>query len=428
MSQQLGRYRWLLRLLSPALMLMARKQDPARFGERLADYSQHPALPDKPIWLHAASYGEAKAAGALVESMRAQGYEDSWVVTTTTRTGGEAVQAFLRPGDCHLYAPIDLPGTVDKALAQIDPQLLIVMEVEIWPNLWATCEKAGVPIVLANARLSDSSLKKYQKFLPQLWCSTLQRAALILPQSEAIAARFAALGVDPQRMQIAGNLKYSQPLPEGIEQLGADLRQQLGSTRPVWLAASTHEGEETIALETHQQLLKQFPELLLVLVPRHPQRFDRVFDQCQQSGLYSQRRSADSDLAVAEDTQVYLADTLGELLGFYQAIDLCWVGGSFVDVGGHNILEPAACDCAMVVGPDMRNFEAMVGDFLQQQALRQVEEPAQLGAQLAKLLDDAQERGKQAGRASRLSLQQVGAAEQQARTISVQLPGFPSAG
>ncbi|MEH6822364.1 MAG: 3-deoxy-D-manno-octulosonic acid transferase [Motiliproteus sp.] len=384
MSEQLGRYQWLLRLLTPALLALGRKQDPARWRERLGRYTG--PLPDQPIWLHAASFGEAKAAGVLIDAIRQLGYQGAWLVTTTTRTGGEAIQPFLHPGDRHLYAPLDLQGCVKRALKQIQPRLLIVMEVEIWPNLWAECQRQGVPVVLANARLSDSSLHKYLKYLPRLWRTTLQRADLILAQSEPIAARFQQLGVASERLQVSGNLKYSQPLPDDIEARGAALRDQLGQPRPVWLAASTHDGEEAIALDCHRALLETYPSLLLVLVPRHPQRFDRVAQLCQQSGLTTQRRSQAADDRVLPETEVYIADTLGELLHFYAAVDLCWVAGSFVDVGGHNILEPAACGCPMLVGPDMRNFEEITAEFVCADGVVQVQQPAELIDAIAALL------------------------------------------
>jgi len=393
-TEPLQRYQWLLRLLAPALLLMGRKQDPARWQERLGRYRG--PLPDRPIWLHAASFGEAKAAGILIEALRQQGYQGAWVVTTTTRTGAEAIQAFLRPSDRHLYAPIDLQSCVRRALQQLAPRLLIVMEVEIWPNLWAECQRQGVPVVLANARLSESSLRKYLKFLPRLWSATLERADCILAQSEPIAARFQQLGVAAERIQISGNLKYSQALPSDISIKGAALRQQLGQGRPVWLAASTHDGEEAIALECHCALLHQYPSLLLVIVPRHPQRFEQVTELCQQSGLSVQRRSLASDKQVSADTQLYVADTLGELLSFYAAVDLCWVAGSFVEVGGHNILEPAACGCPILVGPDMRNFETICQEFVAAQALVQVSTPTQLTERLQVLLSEPAQRQAQA--------------------------------
>ncbi|MEH6469986.1 MAG: 3-deoxy-D-manno-octulosonic acid transferase [Halopseudomonas sp.] len=419
MSEQLGRYQWLLRLLAPALLVMGRKQDPARWQERLGRYSGQ--LPEQPIWLHAASFGEVKAAATLIEAMRSQGYSGSWLVTTTTRTGAEVILPFLQAGDRHLYAPIDLRGTVKRALAQIQPRLLIVMEVEVWPNLWAECQRQGVPVVLANARLSDSSCKKYQKFLPQLWRATLQRADRILAQSETIAVRFAQLGVSAERLQVAGNLKYSQPLPEGLAAQGAALRQQLGAGRPMWLAASTHDGEETITLDCHLALLKHFPSLLLVIVPRHPQRFDNVAEQCQQSGLTVQRRSEAADKPVLADTQVYLADSLGELLCFYAAVDLCWVAGSFVDVGGHNILEPAACGCPMVVGPDMRNFADAVEEFNAAAGLIQVDGPDAMSTALQQLLSSPEQARQMANRAEECLAPHRRSASLQAEAVLDQL-------
>tara|TARA_R110001583_G_scaffold185625_1_gene345853 strand:+ start:1579 stop:2859 length:1281 start_codon:yes stop_codon:yes gene_type:complete len=414
-SDGLGRYQWLLRLLAPAMLLLGRKQDPARWKERLGRYSG--PLPERPIWLHAASFGEAKAAGVLIDAIRQQGYQGAWLVTTTTRTGGEAIQPFLQDGDRHLYAPIDLDAVVKRALTQIQPRLLIVMEVEIWPNLWAECQRRAIPLVLANARLSGSSCKKYQKFLPKLWRSTLQRADCILAQSEAIAARFTLLGVKAESLQVVGNLKYSQPLPDDLQIQVADLRQRWGGDRPVWLAASTHEGEESIALDCHRALLEHFPSLLLVIVPRHPQRFDRVAELCQKSGLTVQRRSEGAATAVLADTKIYLADSLGELLNFYAAADICWVAGSFVDVGGHNILEPAACGCPMIVGPDMRNFADAVAEFQANGALLQVGDADALVDALLQLLSSSAQAGLMADQAGNCLSLHRRSASLQAETI-----------
>ena len=421
MSDQLGRYQWLLKLAAPLLLRWANKQDPARAAERKAIYNG--ALPERPIWLHAASFGEAKAAGTLIEAIREQGYDGAWLVTTTTQTGGEAIQSFLRDGDRHLYAPVDLKSVVERALDQIKPRLLIVMEVEIWPNLWAACQQREVPVVLANARLSESSLKTYLRYLPRLWRSTLNRAAQILAQSDAIADRYRQLGVADNKLQVVGNLKYSQPVPDDIDALGQRLRQQLGTERPVWLAASTHDSEEQIALDCHRELLRSHPDLLLVIVPRHPQRFNTVAQLCQQSGLNSQRRSSAQAQPVDAQTQVYLADTLGELLSFYAAADLCWVAGSFVDVGGHNILEPAGCDCPVVVGPDMRNFEEITQIYLAHKALVQVATEVELAQAIEQLMAQPQRREQLSASARQLCLEQSGSAMLQAEQIGQQLNG-----
>ncbi|HEY5716869.1 MAG TPA: lipid IV(A) 3-deoxy-D-manno-octulosonic acid transferase [Motiliproteus sp.] len=420
---QLGLYGALIRLLLPLGLWLARKQDPTRWRERLGYYP--PNLPGQPIWIHAASVGEVKATALLIAALRKQGEHGPFVVTTTTRTGGETLRADLGGQVTHLYAPLDTPPAVRRALARIQPRLLLVMEVEIWPNLWKACSSRQIPIILANARLSERSLRRYQRQLPALWRNTLNRASAILAQTDAIAARYLELGVEPQRLQVGGNLKYSLSIDPTVQQQGHDLRRLLGNQRTLWLAASTHPGEEEIALACHRQLLEQQPELLLVLVPRHPQRFDAVAELCHSSGLPTQCRSQDPSASVNATTAVYLADTLGELLALFCAADLCWVAGSFSQVGGHHILEPAACGCAMVVGPDMANFAEVTQQFVAQQALQQVASPTELTAALQLLLNQPHARAAQAAAAQQLLHQLAGAAATQAYAICRLLPPVP---
>lgn len=378
-------YQLLLRLLLPLFIIKTRKQDPERWLERLGYYPE--AVPSKPIWLHAASYGEAKAAGLLIEAMRTQGYQGHWFVTTTTRTGGDAIKPYLCASDCHRYAPFDLPGSIRRVLTRVKPQALIVMEVEIWPNLWRACQQQQVPIVLANARLSETSAKRYRQLLPQLWRSTLGRASKILAQSQLIAERFERLGANADRIQVCGNLKYAlEPNPDIIAS-GQQLRQLLGRDRPVWLAASTHSSEEQLVIDCHKRLLEHHPDLLLVIAPRHPQRFDTAWQLCTDSDLNTQRRSHHPQTQLDDTTQLYLADTLGELLLFFAASDLCLVAGSFVNVGGHNILEPANYDCPIIVGPDMKNFSDIHQDFMAREAIVQASSPSELYPCVKQLLD-----------------------------------------
>ena len=408
-------YRGLIRLLLPVGLLLARKQDPARWRERLGDYPQ--PLPAQPLWIHAASVGEAKAAALLIQALREQGETGPYLVTTTTRTGGDTIRAELGEGITHRYAPLDSPGVVRRALQRLQPRLLIVMEVEIWPTLWEACAARQIPIVLANARLSESSLRRYQNRLPQLWRDTLNSARLILAQSAAIAERYCALGVDEERISVSGNLKYSLKAEPAVLSQGQALRQLVGSDRPVWLAASTHPDEEEIALAVQRMLLDAHPDLLLVLVPRHPQRFAAVAEICAASGLATQRRSTDPVAPVAPTTQLYLGDSLGELLGWYAAVDLCWVAGSLTDVGGHNVLEPAIYGCPMVLGRDMRNFEEITAALLQRGGALQVEDATGLQASLRRLLADAGLRSDLGQRARTLVAAYAEAARQQARAV-----------
>lgn len=409
-------YQLLLRLLLPLFWLQGRKQDPQRWRERFGVYTG--VLPSRPIWLHAASYGEAKAAGLLIEAMREQGYQGAWLVTTTTRTGGDAIRPYLAATDCHRYAPFDLPGSIRRVLRQVQPRALVVMEVEIWPNLWRACQQSQIPIVLANARLSETSAKRYRQLLPGVWQSTLRRASLVLAQSAAIAQRFQSLGVATAQLQVCGNLKYTLRSDSAIAAAGQRLRLLLAGTRPLWLAASTHGGEEQLVINCHKALLEEYPELLLVIAPRHPQRFDEAWQLCADSGLHAVRRSGHAQAPLDDRVQLYLADTLGELLAFYAASDLCLVAGSFVKVGGHNVLEPAAYRCPIIVGPDMRNFADIVQEFSAQEAIMQALTPADLYPRIKQLLDDSRGALQQAARAQACLDLYQGAASQQAQRLT----------
>ena len=406
-------YQCLLCLLTPFALYLAKRIDrqsgQSRFSERFGIFPHQPPEESKPLWIHAASVGEAKAAGLLIEALRFQGYSGCFVVTTTTATGADAIAPFLSANDQHLYAPYDLPIIVRRTLKRIRPSLLIILEVEIWPNLWRQCHQQGIGIIMANARLSDRSLRRYQGWFSSLWVQTLQYGSLVMAQSETVADRYKALSVTDQRLRITGNLKFSQQVDHSVKEQGVELRKLLGASRPVWLAASTHESEEQIVLDCHRKLLSTYPDLLLVIVPRHPQRFDEVAELCQQSGLSWSRRSREKDDAISQmpvtsqvqvasqvqvssQVQVYLADTLGELLQFYAAVDLSWVAGSFVNVGGHNILEPAAYGCPIIVGPKMRNFADFMEEFLAQEAVLQVQDSQQLYQGVQQLLDSPEQR------------------------------------
>ncbi|OMH28008.1 3-deoxy-D-manno-octulosonic acid transferase [Motiliproteus sp. MSK22-1] len=426
-------YRFLLCLLIPLALYLAKRIDrqsgQSRFKERFGFFpasslggQAKPLFFSKPLWIHAASVGEAKAAGLLIEALKSQGYDGSFVVTTTTATGADAIAPFLTENDQQLYAPYDLPIVVRRTLKQIRPSLLIVLEVEIWPTLWRQCHQQGVGIVMANARLSERSLRRYQGWFSDLWAQTLQYGSLVMAQSEAVADRYKALGVAEQRLRITGNLKFSQQTDSSIRDQGKGLRKRLGVSRPVWLAASTHETEEQIVLDCHRKLLSIYPDLLLVIVPRHPQRFDEVAELCQQSGLNWSRRSGGEE-TVKPEVQVYLGDTLGELLQFYAAVDLSWVAGSFVNVGGHNILEPAAYGCPIIVGPEMRNFADFMEEFLAQRAALQVQDSQQLYQAVQQMLESSEQRLSYRNNAQALLVKHQQAASNQAREVLRVLSG-----
>lgn len=334
------------------------------------------------VWVHAVSVGESLAALPLIEALiRRHGEGRVWV-TTTTPTGSERVQAALGQRVRHSYAPYDLPGAVARFLERVRPRQVVIMETELWPNLFRAIRKRGLPLFVANARLSPRSFRGYSRLRRSI-AGVLADCNEVAAQSEADAERFRSLGAP--RVSVMGNIKFDMTVPEEQLQRGRELRAALGLSRPAWIAASTHEGEEQAAIDTHKELLKQLPDAVLILVPRHPQRFDEVAKLIERSGLLSARRSqAAPDLR----TQVLLGDSMGEMLAYFAAADVAFVGGSLVPVGGHNVLEPAALGLPVLFGPQMHNFIAARDLLLGCDAALEVGDAGQLAGALATLFGD----------------------------------------
>lgn len=355
-----------------------------RWAERFA-FFHRPGL-QSPIWVHAVSVGEVQAALPLIRSLQQQYPNQDLVVTTMTPTGSQRVQDLLGNEVFHVYLPYDLPGAVRRFLQTIQPCMALVMETELWPNLYHACAKQNIPVVVANARLSPRSAKGYAK-LSALVRHTFKDITLIAAQSQADAERFKTLGAEAEQIRTMGNIKFDVPLPKDVVAQGRELRQQLGESRPVWMAASTHEGEEAMLLDVHEKLLHKYPHLLLVLVPRHPERFPKVASLVERKGLSLMRRTHGG--TCTPETQVFLGDTLGELPLFYAASDCAFVGGSLVPVGGHNMLEPAALGVPVITGSHLHNFMEVSEAMLEAGAAVKVEDAAALVAVLVSLLDDA---------------------------------------
>ena len=349
------------------------------------------------IWVHAVSVGEVLAIEQFVKRLRLRFPDLPILITTTTPTGAERVSCLFGNEVSHRYAPIDLPWTVRRFLTRFRPRLLVLVETEIWPNLIHYANRAEVPVLLANARLSARSAQRYRR-LAQLTRSALRQISLIAPQAESDAERFIALGAQRTRVDVTGSIKYDVHLPGSLRERADVMRREWGAARPVWLAASTHEGEDEIVLEAHSEVLKQHPDALLVLVPRHPERFDRVASLVQAKGFSLCRRSEGS--VQASSSEVFLGDTMGELTLFIGASDLAFIGGSLVPHGGHNMLEAAAQGVAVVFGPHMFNFADISELFLQQNAAVQVDSGAALSGQVCLWLSNATERSRfgEAGR------------------------------
>jgi len=379
-------YTVLLYLITPLVLLRllwkSRLQPEyrRRVGERFG--LVEPAGEGVAVWVHAVSVGESLAALPLIEQLILQhGVGRVWV-TTTTPTGSERVSAALGARVRHSYAPYDLPGAVARFLERARPRQVVVMETELWPNLFRAIRVRGIPLLLANARLSPRSLRGYGRLRRSI-AGVLADCSEIAAQSQADAERFRSLGAP--RVSVMGNIKFDLAVPEAQLRLGHDLRAALGKSRPVWIAASTHEGEEAAALEAHRQLLKAQPDAGLILVPRHPQRFADVARLLNASGLRWLQRSQGLPEA---DTQVFLGDSMGEMFAYFAAADLAFVGGSLVPVGGHNVLEPAALGLPVLFGPQMHNFVAARDLLLESEAAAPVADTADLARQLAQLCAD----------------------------------------
>jgi 3-deoxy-D-manno-octulosonic-acid transferase len=342
-------------------------------------------LPAGSIWLHAVSVGEVQLAGALVRELRHRHPGRALLVTTTTPTGRRRALESLGAGVAVSYLPFDLPGAVARFLERARPALAVVLETELWPNLYLGCRRRGIPVLLANARLSPTSVRRYRR-VRRLIAATLE-GVTVAAQSAEDAARFVALGARPERVHDTGNIKFDVELPVGTQPSGAAFRAELGAARPVWVAGSTHAGEEEAVLDAHRRLQAAFPAALLVLAPRHPPRFGEVAALLERRGVSSLRRTAESAPSAA--VEVLLLDTLGELVAFYAAGDVAFVGGSLVPVGGHNLLEPAAAGRPILTGPATFNAPAVAQRLAAAGALEIVAGADELAERLRVLFGDA---------------------------------------
>ncbi|AZZ94422.1 3-deoxy-D-manno-octulosonic acid transferase [Hahella sp. KA22] len=355
-----------------------------RWRERLG-WFKAPSFAQRPLWVHSVSVGETVAAALLVNRLLEEHPERPIVVTTMTPTGSERVKALFGDRVFHVYAPYDLPGPIKRFLRRLNPCALIIMETELWPNWVALCAKQGIQAMVANARLSERSARGYGK-VSAITRPMLQELSWVAAQNAADGARFMDLGLPQEHLSVTGSIKFDISVSEELRGQSLALREAWGgSKRFVWVAGSTHEGEDAAILAAHQQLLAHRPDALLVIVPRHPERFDKVGEDILRAGLSMVRRS--SNATVTPETQVLLGDTMGELLRFYAAADLAFVGGSLVDTGGHNPLEPAAVGKPVLMGPAVFNFTDICAQLAQAQGLRFVERGT-LGDVLSALCDD----------------------------------------
>lgn len=380
-----------------------RRRWPERFG-----FVAHSR--DKPvIWLHAVSVGEVQAAGPLIHRLLDSYPDHCIVVTTLTPTGARTLEQRFAGSVTHYYLPYDISWAVKAFLKRLRPVILIVMETEIWPNLFYYSHRQDVPIAMVNARLSARSAAGYAR-IASLTSRTLQCVSLIAAQSRDDAKRLIQLGAAADGTVVTGNLKFDIRMPHSIREQAEVLRRELSVNRPVWIAASTHEGEEKLVLDALARLREIMPDNLLMIAPRHPERFDRVAELCRRRGYKLTRRSQHA--SVQADTAIYLVDSLGELPICYAAADVAFVGGSLVPIGGHNMLEPASLGVPILTGPHVFNFREIAGVLSKAGAAWEVADATELADQVQKLFNDANLRFKVGQCGREIVDANTGAAEQ----------------
>lgn len=355
-----------------------------RWNERFGFYNER--FVQDVIWFHAVSVGEAEALFPLVKQVQ-QHYPDAvLLITTTTPTGSARVKAVMKESVAHVYLPYDIPCAVNRFIRCFKPRIAVIMETEIWPNLFACCGKNEIPLYIINARLSEKSARGYQK-ISALIVPALAQVKAIAAQTQDDANRFIAIGARNESVRVLGNIKFDVEVSSETIEQGLQLKAGLFGGRFVWLIASTHKDEEAIFLEIYKNIKREIPELLLVIVPRHPERFNEVSKLCEQYQLAAVKRTA--GLECHWHIDVYLADTMGELKMLYAAADAAFVGGSMVPVGGHNILEAAAVGTPVLFGPYMANFKDIAEGVLRQDAAIQCRDCNEISSAIIALHADS---------------------------------------
>jgi 3-deoxy-D-manno-octulosonic-acid transferase len=389
-----------------------------RWGERFG-FGRAPAESGG-ILVHAASVGEVNAAAPLLQAL-ATGHPDlPLAVTTFTPTGAERAASLLADRAFLACAPLDLPGAVNRLLERLQPRLLVVMETEIWPNLYAAAAARGIPILMANARMSERSLRLYRRW-PGLVAATLKHVSHAAVQGPSDAERYAACGLDPAHIEISGNLKFDVSAPPSLLEQGEALRARWGAQRPVLLAGSTHDEDDRTVIAAFTHILETHPEALLIIVPRHPERFVQAAQLARNAGLRVELHS-DND-ACGPAAQCFVIDAMGELMRYYACCDVAFVGGTFADIGGHNVLEPAVLGKPVIVGPHTRHFEDIVGYLLTHGAALRAADGGELVAQVARLMGDGELRDRMGQAALAAVAAGRGAVERNAAAASKLLRG-----
>ena len=366
------------------LLIWRGTRNPAYRGGRRERFGWvYASAPRDVIWVHAVSAGEVIAAAPLIRRLMTMVPDVRVLVTTMTPTGANQVRRLLGNRVSHCYAPYDFPWALYRFLKRVRPRLLVLIETELWPNMVRMSAARKIPVVLINARLSERSARGYRRIagLTRMMLSQLTWIAAQYPEH---AQRFIKLGAPPDIVDVVGNVKFDVELPDDLTERIAALRTRWGAKdRPVWIAASTHAGEDEIILEAHRRLLERMPEALLILVPRHPERFDDVAKLASER-LVTQRMTGTS----GGQAQVIVGDTMGQLVYLYGIAQIAFIGGSLVEHGGHNPIEAAAAGLPLLMGPHDFNFTSVVAVFEEAGCLHRVVDAVNLAASVNVLLED----------------------------------------
>ena len=367
------------------------------------------------IWIHAVSVGEVKAVENLVKRLRQQFPEKTLVVSTATTTGQQLARDWSAHVTHTFYFPIDLPWCVRRAVNRVDPEMVIVAETEIWPNFLRACRARGTRVVMINGRISDKSFSRYR--LARRWLRRVfEDYTIIGMQSETDRERIEAIGADPRKVTVLGNLKYDAAASNGIVENA--LAAFLDKWHLVWIAASTMPGEDELVLDAFEQVLRRHPDLKLLIAPRHTDRFDSVAELVKGRNLQMVRRTQLHAMAANfEQPTVLLLDTIGELATVFQYATIVYMGGSLVPTGGHNVLEPARHAKPIVFGPHMENFRDIARMFIEAKAAMRIDSPAQLGPAISQILVDSQQASDLGRRALAVVRQNTGATERVLRVL-----------
>ena len=399
----LGLYRATSILGEPIIrLLLARrrqrgKEDGARFSERFG-ISSLPRPDGALAWIHAASVGEAISVLSLIGRLREDRPGLSLLITTGTVTSAAIMAGRLPAGVLHQYAPVDHPRWIGRFLDHWRPDLALWLESEFWPNTLAELANREIPIILINARISPKSFAGWSRFRRTI-ATLLNKFSLCLAQSADDGEKLTALGA--RKVRVPGNLKFAAaPLPATETDLH-ELSRMIGD-RPVWAAISTHQGEEDIVASAHGELARQIPDLLTIIVPRHPIRGEDIANRLQSAGHKATRRAAGQ--TIDSDTGIHIVDTVGELGLIYRLAKAAFIGGSLVPHGGQNLLEAAKLDCAIVHGPSMTNFTAIVAEMRQAAAIEQISDAAELATAIATLLNDDEMRNRRIKAAAQVAM------------------------